>query len=1074
MSFLPYVYVTGTACQNLGKSLIFGPEQMIQKTSTVRLAVQRVALCVLASGIFHQLHAHAQYASAIQIVASRPAGVPDGQRHYGAYYSAERIANVRNNCNRFEWARLLKEEAIKKAEPWLKTDDEALWAMVPGQDLPRCIDVTMDRLKPGSKPPGCLKCSDEIRRFGNYPYNPDFRNNPWKLTCPSCKAVFPTNDFGKYYKSGIDDHGLFNPSRADTTLLFNIAHPDPGDPLHKFGVDDGFGYTDENGRSHRFIGYYTWKYWIYLNDGLAALADAFLYSGDKRYAHKAAILLDRIADVYPDMDWKPYADRGWYHSDGGSMLGKIEGCIWENGVVQKFAESYDKILSGTVDSPELFVFLRSQSLKYQLPPKGSRDLFVRNVDQGILHTALNAVISEQIRGNQGMHQLTVAKCALALNTEPHTSQWLEWLFEPDGGAIPGLMISHFDRDGTSNEGAPSYALMWGREITQLATWLESYADYTRNNIFDDYPQFRATFLAAYRMAALGVAIPNIGDSGATGLVTSNLVDPEFMAWGYYFTRDPEIAIAAYRANGNSAKGLGRNIFSEDPDGLSREIEDLAGKAGPRPHGGHMMTGFGLAFLESGTGSHGVALTCNYGRTSMHAHPDMLNFDLFAFGHWLTPDHGYPEFATRWPSNIEWTGSTLSHNTVLVNKQPQKTVWGGHAKIFKQLKGFGMLQLDGKKAYPDLKDYTRTLFLIGDSETDDDNNKTYVVDIFQVNGGDDHLYSFHGPPGDVMQQGLEMQVQEGGTYAGKDIPKGVWAENFPVGYSHLYNVRQDLAPPSTFLLDWDATPGYRGLKEDVHLRLHALNQYDDVALADGDPPQNKPGNPERLGYALMHRSGKNLSSIFVSLVEPYRKEPFIKSVKRLDDGKGNHVALQIEHVDGGVDYLILDLGSGMAVQGIKGIKMNGTAAFVQERDGHVRHAVLVDGTKLKSRDIHLTSSGAITGKVLKMNRELKGGGWLIVDQKLPVDGSLIGQQIMIDPAGERDACYTIRDIRPEGGFTKIFCGPISFVRGYKGGDMVVRRATVPKDYKQGYLYDFEEGASFRISVHEEWKSQAENN
>ena len=110
----------------------------------------------------------------------------------------------------------------------------------------------------------------------------------------------------------------------------------------------------------------------------------------------------------------------------------------------------------------------------------------------------------------------------------------------------------------------------------------------------------------------------------------------------------------------------------------------------------------------------------------------------------------------------------------------------------------------------------------------------------------------------------------------------------------------------------------------------------------------------------------------------------------------------------------------------------------------------------------------------MNKELKGGGWLIVDQKLPADGSLIGQQIMIDPAGDRDACYTIRDVRPEGDFTKIFCGPISFVRGYKGGDMVVRRATVPKNYNQGYLYDFEEGASFRISVHEEWKSQEESN
>lgn len=529
----------------------------------------------------------------ILILATLKPEVLIAQRAYGGYYTAERIRHLRNNCTTHAWAQQLKDTAIKKAAPWVVIADEELWAMVPGQELPRCIDVTFDRLTNGPKSLGCLTCGNEIKRFGNYPYNPDFKNKPWKLTCPSCQSVFPTNDFEKYYRSAIDERGLFNPEHGDKSLLYNADHPDPEDSLHHFGVDDGFGYIDRNGRSHKFIGYYVWKYWIHLNNGLEALADAFLYTGEKRYAHKAAIILDRIADVYPDMDWKPYADRGWYHSDGGTHLGKIEGSIWETTVVQKFAESYDKILSGTLDSPELFAFLKRQSEKYQLPNlKGSRILFVRNVDDRILRTAFEAVLSRQIRGNQGMHQLTVAMCAIALNTEPQTSEWLDWLFAPDGGAIPGLMVSQLDRDGTSNEGAPGYALMWGRLMTHLASMLEAYPAYTKNNIFQDYPQFRATFLAAYRMAVLGKAIPNIGDSGATGLVTSTLADPQFMAEGYYYTRDPEIAIAAYRANGNSAEGLGRNIYAADPDALSGEIESIARKAGPRPEEGYLMSGFG--------------------------------------------------------------------------------------------------------------------------------------------------------------------------------------------------------------------------------------------------------------------------------------------------------------------------------------------------------------------------------------------------------------------------------------------------------------------------------------------------
>ena len=258
-------------------------------------------------------------------------------RIYGGFYTSERISNLRNNCEKFDWAKKQRTLVLQRAKLWLAKSDEELWTMIPGQDLPRCIDVTFDRLTTGPKFLGCLKCGHEISKYGNYPYNPDFENKPWKLTCPSCNSVFPTNDFYKYYLSAIDERGLFNPAKGDKSLLFNANHPDPKDPLHKYGVDDGYGYVNEDGRSFRFIGYYTWKYWDHLIEGLGALADGYLYTGEPIYARKAAIMLDRIADVYPNMDWKPYADKGWYHSDGGRGVGKIEGSIWETTVVQQFA-----------------------------------------------------------------------------------------------------------------------------------------------------------------------------------------------------------------------------------------------------------------------------------------------------------------------------------------------------------------------------------------------------------------------------------------------------------------------------------------------------------------------------------------------------------------------------------------------------------------------------------------------------------------------------------------------------------------------------------------------------------------
>ncbi len=88
-----------------------------------------------------------------------------------------------------------------------------------------------------------------------YNWQIDALEQPWKVRCPHCRELFPKNDFAAFYRSGLDAHGVFDPARADRSLLFNAEHPDPADPLHRFGVDDGEGYV-EGGKRWRFIGAY--------------------------------------------------------------------------------------------------------------------------------------------------------------------------------------------------------------------------------------------------------------------------------------------------------------------------------------------------------------------------------------------------------------------------------------------------------------------------------------------------------------------------------------------------------------------------------------------------------------------------------------------------------------------------------------------------------------------------------------------------------------------------------------------------------------------------------------------------
>jgi hypothetical protein len=990
-------------------------------------------------------------------------------RDYGGLYTAERIKYAQANVEKYAWAQKLRDDAVKAAQPWIEKSDEELWSMVPGQGLPRCIDVTFDRFARPQKLPDCPECGEKIKAFGGYPFVVDCEKKPWKVTCPSCGAVFPTNDFGKFYASAIDEHGLFNPARGDRRLLFNTAHPDPKDPLHFYGVDDGFGWVDpETHHAYKFIAYYTWKYWRHIYyDGLSNLASAYLYTGKQIYAHKAAVLLDRIADVYPSMDWAPYAKMGWYHSDANRRVGKIEGAIWETGVVTSLADSYDKILGGTVDDPELYLFLKQQGERYQLPTaKGTRDDFVKNVDDNILRCAYQAVLAERIRGNEGMAQESVAACALALDTQKETNEWLDWLFAPRGGAIPGLIVSQLDRDGLPPEGAPQYCVLWGTHFANIADRLNEYPAYTHHNIYREFPQFRAAFTAPYRMAALGFATPNIGDTNSCGEIAAVGVNVNQMAEGFEQTKDRDIAIAAYRANNNSGKGLGHDVLSPDPEEVGEEIERIGKAARPRPEGGELLSGFDLAMLANGQGKSGAALACNYGRTGHHGHLDQLDFDLLAFGNWLAPQQGYPEMATEWPSRTEWNHNTISHNTVVVDQKPQAENWGGHVRLFEQRRGFGVFRIDAPSAYPQCSTYQRTMLLIETAKKD-----SYVVDIFCVRGGGDHLYSFHGPPGEVTVKGLEMTPQSRGTYAGENVPLAAHAVGFPLGYSYLYNVQRDRHPGVAYEIDWAAEPGYRGIKsgEDVHLHYFGLTPCDDVALANGDPPQNKVGNPRRLTYLLLHRRGADLTSRFVSVIEPYRKKGFIKSVSKIGD-EANRVSLRVELVDGEEDQIDVFF-SEKQTRLMAGGAFKGAIGFVRTADHRVKQMELVDGQEISAGEKKLTGRSEITGQVVAMNKELSGGGWIDVESALPTDGSLVGRKIMIENDNERDACYTIRGVKTDGKYTRIDCGPICFVRGYRGKTAMLRGEEMPTDYSQGYLYDFDEGARFRIPLSLEMREGA---
>lgn len=125
---------------------------------------------------------------------------------------------------------------------------------MPSQSIPRSYSYCVQGSKQTFR---CLNCGEEIKASGNYPFLADPVNNPWKLECPKCHMKFPTNDFEAYYKSGLNEHGNFDPLLANKGLLKNTLYPEKGD---QWGVDDGNGYIDASGYKYTFIAYYT--HWL--------------------------------------------------------------------------------------------------------------------------------------------------------------------------------------------------------------------------------------------------------------------------------------------------------------------------------------------------------------------------------------------------------------------------------------------------------------------------------------------------------------------------------------------------------------------------------------------------------------------------------------------------------------------------------------------------------------------------------------------------------------------------------------------------------------------------------------------
>lgn len=515
------------------------------------------------------------------------------------YYTEEKVTNARNNAARFDWAKNERDSAVARADTYVALGYDYLWNLVTPQTLPRSYGVNQQLGSPVT--------GKEIDKYGNYPYTANPVEEPWKITDPSSGYKFPTNDFGAFYESGLDEHGIFREELADRSLLVNELYPERGPT---WGVDDGNGWVDEDGNYYTFVAYYIhWHLWHggIIRNALEALTNAYIYTGDMKYARAGIILLDRIADVYPDMDVSAYDASVYLNSHGGRGTGKVIGSIWETSLVQYFLRAYDAFFP-VMDDDEVLAFLGAKGELHKLSFKDSAAGLRKNVEDGIVREVYPGVKTAKIVGNFGFHQSALALAAVVMDTLPETQEWIDFNFQTGGnmsnpwrvtgGNILTTLVDDVDRDGHGNESAPGYNVGWLSSLSEVANIMQGYDLYPAADLYDN-AKFRKMFASMYPLILSERYTPTIGDSGSAGKPGIVMDKMPILVRAFETYQDPIFAQLAYFMNNNRTDGIHGDIFSPNPDAVAEQIQAVIDSEGPLELDSSHLTGYGFSALRDG-------------------------------------------------------------------------------------------------------------------------------------------------------------------------------------------------------------------------------------------------------------------------------------------------------------------------------------------------------------------------------------------------------------------------------------------------------------------------------------------
>jgi len=431
---------------------------------------------------------------------------------------------------------------------------------------------------------------------------------------------------------------------------------------------------------------------------------------------------------------------------------------------------------------------------------------------------------------------------------------------------------------------------------------------------------------------------------------------------------------------------------------------------PREKGSTLLPGLRLGILRTGDTPDAVCAWLNSASGTGHEQYSILSIGLYAFGKELLSDIGYTH--TRWRG---WTWATASHNAVVVNginSKPDRNYDKNRIRLFAtDGKRFHIVEAESDAAYEGIASrYRRTLVLVGES-----GEGAYLIDVFQVRGGQQHDYLLHGSsdePSDASVQGAVLAPFDGNLMN----PGVVFVE--PKGENEGYAPDLGLG----FIRELSAGRG-----DDVVLFDLRLKEQPEIGTRSyiipgrnatiylGRSPQIRPAKEQDRDLdkywrptLCARRTGKDLKSTFLAVHEPVKGQPGILGVRSQTIPGG--VLLMVDRGSSGRDYFVMAFDDPVAVSIETGDGVLGFAGLwglARAREGRVVEAHFI-GDRLSLGEQTLSGSKGWRGSIRAVGREVGEStrGWLEVGKE--VDAKVRDAALLVKfPNGENRAYNVAR-------------------------------------------------------------------